>query len=507
MAIDESSIMTPSAHRGLHTCKYCEAAFDTKDELLAHKKDKLSQEAATKDARLIHTHCSYCDTNFGNLNTLSHHFFLMHKFSKPQDIVCPGCERHFNSVSQFILHLENKECTKITFENATARYKKNIEFSAKLDALDNQRGSWRQHKDFSLWLGRPYKPEVPRWTPTLGEEPDLSAWDLGEWDEQNQDRATTAVVPASRQAEAQQKEPLQNPALDGQSVDHDPKSPEFNAARFFNKLTKDYDCPKAGCRTRTKSKQGLVQHLLSPKHAFYKDAKSSVGCPACHKCFNTLSGLAAHVEHPGQKCGMHTSDIFEIFVWQMTWGIIEVKGRDSEFLAPTYGASTKAKEDFGAAETVQPGVTLGRQQEHSRRFVTASDIGRRGATASTTAQNATTDKSTQFASEQQGFFLPRVQDPLPRNSYESRNRTKPDVGKAQGMLRKLSIVKPEAITSSTTRSPAPKQQQQRTALTLDALQHFDKQDKRAGGFYWSTPEQKKTEDQSQVSDDGSTTLR
>lgn len=170
-----------------------------------------------------------------------------------QDIVCPGCESHYNSVSEFILHLENQECTKITFEIATARYNKNMQFSRKLNTLDNQRGGHKQQKDFSGYLGRNYRPEVPRWNPGPDVGADTSAWKFTDWGDKDEKLDARAAAPTTKQAteQMQQLQTGQNTSVEQSpgnlTICDDPKNPQFNASRFYNKFTRKYDCPKSGC--------------------------------------------------------------------------------------------------------------------------------------------------------------------------------------------------------------------------------------------------------------------
>lgn len=302
-------------------------------------------------------------------------------------------------------------------------------------------------------------------------------------------------------------------------------------------LKQYFDKPHVFHRAQVKTRDGLIQHLLSPKHAFY-ETKVLMSCPSCNKHFGTLSGLAAHVERPGQGCGIHHSDVFEIFVWQMTWGIIEVKGRDAEFYVPIYGVSAKAKEEFEAAKLIQPEALSNHKHQARKQFDSAGGGGSAcAAPAATFARaDATNQPTSQSVPKRQGFFLPQkdrvAQIPAHMKApHESLADIQPSVAKVERMISKISFTAPENVFPSTPREPIPEKTCQAptqnpkvsmdegrkargvqgygssgggslgqgiakpkpTALTLDALDQFDQQDERKGGFFWSAPRQKDSE--------------
>lgn len=110
-----------------------------------------------------------------------------------------------------------------------------------------------------------------------------------------------------------------------------------------------------------KNKAGLVQHLRSPAHTF----KKTVCCPVCLHSFDSLHALAAHCESASKSCGIRHSEMYEIFLSQLTWDLIEVTGTHQQDGTKKYDVSHKAKEDYGVVKPVKPLLTFGHQQVHS----------------------------------------------------------------------------------------------------------------------------------------------
>lgn len=114
------------------------------------------------------------------------------------------------------------------------------------------------------------------------------------------------------------------------------------------------------CSKSFKNPPGLVQHLRSPAHTF----KKRVCCPVCLHSFDSLHALAAHCESASKSCGMRHSDMYEIFLSQLTWDLVEVTGTHEQDGTKKYDISHKAKEDYGVVKPAQPLLTFGHQQVH-----------------------------------------------------------------------------------------------------------------------------------------------
>lgn len=124
----------------------------------------------------------------------------------------------------------------------------------------------------------------------------------------------------------------------------DPTGPDFHPESTYCKYTKTYKCPLCKAKKGFKTWPGLQQHLKSAAHAFTK----VVTCPTCLDRFAHLFALAAHVESADKKCGLKHSDMFEIFLGQLTWNLIEAKGHNK------FDISKKAKDQFGVTKPSQP---------------------------------------------------------------------------------------------------------------------------------------------------------
>lgn len=91
-----------------------------------------------------------------------------------------------------------------------------------------------------------------------------------------------------------------------------------------------------------------------------------MSCPNCLDNFSHLFALAAHVESADKKCQLKHSDVFEIFLGQLTWNLIEVKGTNADN-TPKFVISEKAKNDFGPVKPAQGELTFGHHQVYGAR--------------------------------------------------------------------------------------------------------------------------------------------
>lgn len=102
--------------------------------------------------------------------------------------------------------------------------------------------------------------------------------------------------------------------------------------------------------------------MTSAAHSFTK----TVSCPSCHDNFSHLFALAAHVESADKRCQLKHSDVFEIFLGQLTWNLIEVTGVNSDN-RPKFEISQKAKTEFGPVKPAQGKLTYGHHQVYGAR--------------------------------------------------------------------------------------------------------------------------------------------
>lgn len=331
--------------------------------------------------------------------------------AQKQDINCPGCDQHFLKFSSFVQHIEFSLCPRISQQTVAARCQANINFTRGLLARDEQSGiRSNAHNDFTPWLGAARQPAPPsNWVkppshawedpsfegwrsfgydaskktdfPTLGHRechhgttnaPDLLTGDDTDHLEGKQginswasERNLFPNAPAAQRPNFQQLEQLhidQSAAaayadnVFANDVD-DPNGPNFNAERYYQPFLRKYKCPKCRKSKTFDSTASLLQHLNSPAHAFEK----SVSCPSCQAKFKSLFALAAHCESESKRCGFRNGDMYEIFLQQLTWDLIQVKGTQIDSTLK-YDITDKAKEAYGIVKPSQPQPTFGHQQ-------------------------------------------------------------------------------------------------------------------------------------------------
>lgn len=103
-------------------------------------------------------------------------------------------------------------------------------------------------------------------------------------------------------------------------------------------------------------KGALIQHLRSLTHTFGK----VYTCPNCLDRFSTLFSLAAHCESASHKCHIRDGDMYERFLSQLTWNLVEVAGEHEKDGTLKYDISISAKVDYGIEKDERP--TFGHQQ-------------------------------------------------------------------------------------------------------------------------------------------------
>lgn len=103
-------------------------------------------------------------------------------------------------------------------------------------------------------------------------------------------------------------------------------------------------------------KGALIQHLQSPTHTFGK----VYTCPNCLNRFGALFALAAHCESASHKCHIRDGDMYERFLSQLTWNLVEVAGEHEKDGTLKYDISTSAKVEYGIEKDERP--TFGHQQ-------------------------------------------------------------------------------------------------------------------------------------------------
>jgi hypothetical protein len=88
--------------------------------------------------------------------------------------------------------------------------------------------------------------------------------------------------------------------------EHNPKNPNFNAARYYNQFSQGYKCPHysvcKGKRGDKKTVQAFVQHLLSPIHQDHE----KVTCQRCLRVYVNATAFVQHFESQTIRCDART---------------------------------------------------------------------------------------------------------------------------------------------------------------------------------------------------------
>ncbi|KAF3760156.1 hypothetical protein M406DRAFT_75684 [Cryphonectria parasitica EP155] len=307
-------------------CRFCHMSFNTDEDLRAHKKAKFLEEDKDESTVAVHIYCHVCDKDFMTRGAARLHY----------------CQ------------------------SAAARCQMNIEFARRLTLLDEQQGTVRVPKDFSLFLDHDSQPPPqPVWKTEAEKnpwtQPNAKGW--GTADAVSNPGEISGIAYQDRLCGNRNVPDLltgdaKNPPGERQARQitdhHDPGHPQFDADRYLNPYTQKYKCPKCGASCKTK--KNLVHHLRSIKHTANMEEKTFI-CPVCYDRFESRFSLAAHVESLSRKCSIRDSGIYEIFLSQLTWDLIEVTGRHDEDGTPVYDVSAKAKAEYGDPKLAQQGYS------------------------------------------------------------------------------------------------------------------------------------------------------
>lgn len=87
-----------------------------------------------------------------------------------------------------------------------------------------------------------------------------------------------------------------------------------------------------------------------------------VSCPGCLNTLRSFHALAAHCEQEGKKCTFQHSDMYGVFIKQLTWKLIEVTGNHKEDGTKKYGNSQEGKQEYGLMRPGHLKPTFGQQQ-------------------------------------------------------------------------------------------------------------------------------------------------
>ncbi|KAI1007059.1 hypothetical protein K3495_g1160 [Podosphaera aphanis] len=102
----------------------------------------------------------------------------------------------------------------------------------------------------------------------------------------------------------------------------DPRSPGFQADKFFLPLLQKYKCPHHGCMKTTENKNAFIAHLKSTAHR-----NDGLQCHSCLRYFATATALTQHCESEGVRCKVREQGNYRQVIDIITSGVATLAGR------------------------------------------------------------------------------------------------------------------------------------------------------------------------------------
>ncbi|CAM1507931.1 Fc.00g047790.m01.CDS01 [Cosmosporella sp. VM-42] len=344
-------------------CKPCNLLFSTWEGLLKHK------DGMRQDGKLQHFHCGICGEDFKTEIAEIKHIRQNH--AKAQELDCPGCGKGpFVRLAGLMSHIEN-DCHRINASTLEEMRANKSAFSQKLEALTKETVksnyasympstingseggvSLGSQKPNPFMLKKNEFPGLPGQTDRNGGafvKDHLTSLSENEhpgaWGKQKQlfENAPAARRPTQDQLQAATA-PTARSIYDNMDP-ADPDHPSFNAASCYCKYAEKFLCPKVGCLKVFKTSGGLVGHLRSPAHS-----GTEYRCPYCLDTFNSLTAITAHAESQGTRCRIRDTENFDIYLDQLTAGIVDVAIGKNEDGTLKYHTTKTAREMFGGKQ-------------------------------------------------------------------------------------------------------------------------------------------------------------
>ncbi|KAL6830976.1 RNA polymerase III transcription factor IIIC subunit domain-containing protein [Trichoderma sp. SZMC 28015] len=306
-------------------CKHCQKPFSVWEHLVEHKKSKRNENKED------HIHCKFCGRDFHTLEGEMKHMQVEHPLE--QNIDCPGCgQGPFKRLGSLMSHIERGFCTRIDSDLLDELREEKLEFPRRLEQLTKESimGNYMKYlpspnADNSI-SGWHVEKEQPSFKMVPEEFPDLSTTAKAQGPGRlplrllsDINRDNNIEAPSS----VQRPQPIfksgVNTVVAGMDPD-DPNNPSFNVARYRCPITEKWNCPKVPCRKVFKTAKALIGHLRSPAHG-----NKTYRCPCCLKMFKTLAGITSHAETRGSKCRIQDTVHYEIFMGQLTAGIVDIE--------------------------------------------------------------------------------------------------------------------------------------------------------------------------------------
>ncbi|KAF4974257.1 hypothetical protein FZEAL_8819 [Fusarium zealandicum] len=328
---------------GTWLCKPCQLTFSSWVALLKHKANMRSA------GKPRHVHCKFCGEDFKTQAAEIKHIQLNHP--QAQNLECPGCGKGpFVRLGGLMTHIE-RECTILVIGDIENLRGHKMDFSSRLQVLTREpikgnyvdymptqamgytrstRGLVRSAYDVESTFGAGSKTE-PFWLEkkefpqlvapkapavTVKKEDEETPW---EWPKAK--NLFPDAPPAQNPTPEQLKEAASpNPRAMHEALDpHHPEHPTFTVDRYYCTYSNRYTCPASGCMKTFKKALGLLAHLKSPAHSATK-----YRCPYCLRTFVSLSAITQHAESNGVRCRIRETDTYDVYLDQLTAGMVDV---------------------------------------------------------------------------------------------------------------------------------------------------------------------------------------
>ena len=101
-----------------------------------------------------------------------------------------------------------------------------------------------------------------------------------------------------------------------------PRSETWDPARFFNGLTRAFECPHQECHFVD------ISATKFTAHCFDAHVPSVYRCPSCLREYRSLQALVQHCESPSHRCQIRKTRGFNAFMDHITGGFISAGKRD-----------------------------------------------------------------------------------------------------------------------------------------------------------------------------------
>ncbi|OTB06065.1 hypothetical protein M426DRAFT_9889 [Hypoxylon sp. CI-4A] len=280
-------------------CPKCNATFISDQALQRHQTLK------------AHHLCDTCNLGFHSRETLLEH--QNHDHRADQNLICPGCQKKFNTAGGWVAHVEDGQCVLFSSSQLAEGVAEIMEdIMTSLRAATVQQNTAFEPTALThitdIW-GEDWKAQISL---DAQENPDAFPELVNNGSTPGGSTQASSPIPPVRAT----KERVINPDDDS-----------FNATVFLDPILELFKCPHKNCKSKLKTAGGLVSHLKSAAHK----AKPFL-CPNCRRTFTSATAWISHAELvPSSRCGIRETEIYGYAVNVLTNGALLV---DSENKLP-----------------------------------------------------------------------------------------------------------------------------------------------------------------------------